>query len=167
MAKSKKNDKVLEEVVDDNGVVDATVVLSGTEEEPDPVALIKEEEDLTDEDLATGNYVDDIHFQIDGPVAHSIMEAFAGDWSFTTEESLDQDYWWPPIGEGGTVQARGLRSGPDADIYKIEMLAGSDHAAPSLVCAGNARSTASIRPSSKRCRHRPMPGARPKARRNR
>ena len=48
MAKSKKNDKVLEEVVDDNGVVDATVVLSGTEEEPDPVALIKEEEDLTD-----------------------------------------------------------------------------------------------------------------------
>ena len=60
MAKSKKNDKVLEEVVDDNGVVDATVVLSGTEEEPDPVALIKEEEDLTDEDLATGNYVDDI-----------------------------------------------------------------------------------------------------------
>ena len=60
MAKSKKNDKVLEEVVDDNGVVDATVVLSSTEEEPDPVALIKEEEDLTDEDLATGNYVDDI-----------------------------------------------------------------------------------------------------------
>ncbi|MBP9489149.1 RNA polymerase sigma factor RpoD [Candidatus Saccharibacteria bacterium] len=60
VAKSKKNDKVLEEVVDDNGVVDATVVLSGTEEEPDPVALIKEEEDLTDEDLATGNYVDDI-----------------------------------------------------------------------------------------------------------
>ena len=60
MAKSKKNDKVLEEVVDDNGVVDATVVLSGTEEEPDPVALIKEEEDLTDEDLATGNSVDDI-----------------------------------------------------------------------------------------------------------
>ena len=60
MAKSKKNDKVLEEVVDDNGVVDETVVLSSTEEEPDPVALIKEEEDLTDEDLATGNYVDDI-----------------------------------------------------------------------------------------------------------
>jgi RNA polymerase primary sigma factor len=60
VAKSKKNDKVLEEVVDDNGVVDATVVLSSTEEEPDPVALIKEEEDLTDEDLATGNYVDDI-----------------------------------------------------------------------------------------------------------
>lgn len=75
--------------------------------------------------LNRGNYVDDIHFQIDGPVAHSIMEAFAGDWSFTTEESLDQDYWWPPIGEGGTVQARGLRSGPDADIYKIEMLAGA------------------------------------------
>ncbi|MES2256659.1 MAG: phospholipase D-like domain-containing protein [Pseudomonadota bacterium] len=75
--------------------------------------------------LNRGAYVDDIHFQIDGPVARSIMDAFARDWIFTTDETLDQDYWWPQIPESGTVQARGLRSGPDADIYKIEMLAGA------------------------------------------
>jgi len=70
-------------------------------------------------------YIDDIHFQIDGPVARSLMDAFARDWTFTTDEMLDQDYWWPKIAENGPVQARGLRSGPDADIYKIEMLAGA------------------------------------------
>jgi len=75
--------------------------------------------------LNRGGYIDDIHFQIDGPVARSLMDAFARDWTFTTEETLDQDYWWPPIPDGGKVQARGLRSGPDADIYKIEMLAGA------------------------------------------
>jgi cardiolipin synthase A/B len=72
-----------------------------------------------------GDYVDDVHFQIDGPVARSLMDAFARDWTFTTDELLDQDCWWPPIAELGRVQARGLRSGPDADIYKIEMLAGA------------------------------------------
>jgi cardiolipin synthase len=75
--------------------------------------------------LNRGAYIDDVHFQIDGPVVHSLMDAFARDWTFTTEEVLDQDCWWSPIPKGGTVQARGLRSGPDADIYKIEMLAGA------------------------------------------
>jgi cardiolipin synthase len=75
--------------------------------------------------LAGRDYVDDVHFQIDGPVARSIMDAFARDWTFTTDELLDQECWWPPIAEQGRVQARGLRSGPDADIYKIEMLAGA------------------------------------------
>ena len=75
--------------------------------------------------LNRGAYVDDIHFQIDGPVARSIMDAFARDWSFITDELLDQDFWWPQIPEGGAVQARGIRSGPDADLYKIEMLVGA------------------------------------------
>lgn len=75
--------------------------------------------------LATGAYIEDVHFQIDGPVARSIMDAFARDWTFTTDEALDQDFWWPSIPEAGPVQARGLQSGPDADIYKIEMLVGA------------------------------------------
>lgn len=75
--------------------------------------------------LMVGDYVEDVHFQVDGPVARSIMDAFARDWTFTTEELLDQDYWWPDIPEKGRVQARGLRSGPDADLYKIEMLVGA------------------------------------------
>jgi cardiolipin synthase len=74
--------------------------------------------------LAGNDYIEDIHFQVEGPVVRSLMDAFAGDWTFTTEEALDADHWWPPIAEQGGVQARGIRSGPDADIYKIEMLAG-------------------------------------------
>ena len=53
------------------------------------------------------------------------MEAFARDWTFTTDEVLDQDIWWPPLGPQAQVLARGLRSGPDADLYKIEMLLGA------------------------------------------
>jgi cardiolipin synthase len=75
--------------------------------------------------LAGGNYIEDVHFKVEGPVAHSLMDAFARDWTFTTDEALDDDYWWPRIGEQGALQARGIRSGPDADLYKIEMLAGA------------------------------------------
>jgi len=54
-----------------------------------------------------------------------VMEAFARDWTFTTEENLDQDFWWPKLEQRGKVFARGLRSGPDADIYKLELLLGA------------------------------------------
>lgn len=71
------------------------------------------------------HYVNDIHFRVEGLVVHSMMEAFARDWAFTTEEELGQDIWWPPLKPAGPVLARGLRSGPDADIYKIEALVGA------------------------------------------
>lgn len=59
MPKTKKNDKILDEVVDKEGVVDATAGLSEVDE-PDVAELAEEEdEDLTDADLLTGNYVDD------------------------------------------------------------------------------------------------------------
>jgi cardiolipin synthase len=69
--------------------------------------------------------VNDIHFRVEGPVVRSVMEAFAADWTFTTDESLDQDIWWPELSPAGAVLARGLRSGPDADLYKIEVLLGA------------------------------------------
>ena len=75
--------------------------------------------------LADHDYVDDIHFRVEGPVARSLMEAFARDWTFTTDERLEQDFWWPNLADRDAVLARGLRSGPDADIYKIEMLLGA------------------------------------------
>jgi len=70
-------------------------------------------------------YVNDIHFRVEGPVVRSVMEAFARDWTFTTEETLDQEIWWPELSGHGEVLARGLRSGPDADLYKIEILLGA------------------------------------------
>lgn len=53
-----KND-LPEEVLNDAGVVDATVGIDDLEE-PDIVDLENEEDDLTDEDLLSGNYTDDI-----------------------------------------------------------------------------------------------------------
>ena len=69
--------------------------------------------------------VQDVHFGVTGPAACIVMDAFARDWAFTTEENLDQDFWWPKLEAQGVSFARGLRSGPDADIYKIEMLLGA------------------------------------------
>ena len=69
--------------------------------------------------------VDDIHFKVEGPVVRSVMEAFARDWSFTANEVLEQDVWWPRLEPAGQAVARGLRSGPDTDLYKIEILLGA------------------------------------------
>ena len=67
----------------------------------------------------------DTHFRITGPVVRVVMDAFACDWTFTTDEMLDEDCWWPKLEAAGDVFARGVRSGPDADLYKSEMILGA------------------------------------------
>ncbi|HEY0265501.1 MAG TPA: phospholipase D-like domain-containing protein [Rhizomicrobium sp.] len=69
--------------------------------------------------------VQDVHFQVTGPVVRVVMDAFARDWSFTTGEELNSAIWWPKLEKTGQVFARGLRSGPDADIYRLELLLGA------------------------------------------
>ncbi len=69
--------------------------------------------------------VQDVHFRVEGPVVRELMDTLARDWTFATEEMLDQDHWWPDLEQKGAVFARGLRSGPDADIYKIEYILGA------------------------------------------
>ena len=70
-------------------------------------------------------YVDDIHLRVQGPVVKQLMESFARDWSFTTNEILDDGTWWPSLNAKGAVFARGIDSGPDADLYKLETLLGA------------------------------------------
>jgi cardiolipin synthase len=77
------------------------------------------------ERLDPKNFITDIHFRILGPVVRLVMDAFARDWSFTTGESLDEAFWWPNLAAAGKIYARGLSSGPDADIYKLEMILGA------------------------------------------
>jgi len=64
--------------------------------------------------------VDDVHFRVDGPVVSQLMMTFAEDWNFTTGEVLSGDPWWPDIAAAGPVLARGISSGPDEDIGKLE-----------------------------------------------
>lgn len=59
MAKSKKETKLSEEVINENGVVDATASINEIDE-PDVHELAEEEEDLADDDIMSGSYVDDI-----------------------------------------------------------------------------------------------------------
>jgi len=67
----------------------------------------------------------DVHFRLEGPAVPAVMDAFARDWAFTTDENLSDPCWWPALAARGTAFARGLRSGPDADLYKLELLLGA------------------------------------------
>jgi len=69
--------------------------------------------------------IHDVHFRVEGPVVRVVMDVFARDWTFTTDEPLDDDIWWPKLEAKGTVFARGVRSGPDADLYKTELILGA------------------------------------------
>ena len=75
--------------------------------------------------LAGDQAIKDVHFHVTGPVVRVVMDAFARDWTFTTAETLDDDCWWPKLEKTGSVFARGLRSGPDADLYKLELILGA------------------------------------------
>jgi len=66
--------------------------------------------------------VEDVQFRIGGPVVAQLMLTFAEDWNFTTGELLQGDAWWPEIAPGGSTLARGISSGPDEDIRKLESI---------------------------------------------
>jgi cardiolipin synthase len=70
-------------------------------------------------------YVDAVQARIEGPVVRQFLQTFAQDWSFTTDEVLTGEAWWPDIAPAGAVFARGIHSGPDADIYKLETILGA------------------------------------------
>jgi len=68
---------------------------------------------------APSSPVQDVHFRLDGPVVGHLMEAFADDWAFTTDEMLDGERWFPEIAETGPVVARSIAGGPDEDQEKL------------------------------------------------
>ena len=75
--------------------------------------------------LEPSHRVDDVHVRVEGPIVGQMMENFAQDWSFSTDEALEQDMWWPELRPAGGVLARSIRSGPDADIDKLETILGA------------------------------------------
>jgi cardiolipin synthase len=64
------------------------------------------------------NPVQDLQFQITGPVVAQLQEAFANDWAFSAGEVLKDDLWFPRLKAAGAVIARAIPDGPDADFDK-------------------------------------------------
>jgi cardiolipin synthase len=63
--------------------------------------------------------VQDLHFQIEGPVVAQLQEAFVSDWVFTTREILEGESWFPKLKGRGDLIARVLTDGPDEDYDKL------------------------------------------------
>ncbi len=63
--------------------------------------------------------VQDLHFEVEGPVVAHFQDVFAEDWHFATSEVLKGEEWFPAIEPGGGVTARGIPDGPDEDFEKL------------------------------------------------
>lgn len=60
--------------------------------------------------------VEDLHFEITGPVVAEMQHAFAEDWMLATSESLKGDVYFPKLSPTGEAFCRGISSGPDEDL---------------------------------------------------
>lgn len=63
--------------------------------------------------------VQDIHFQIQGPVVAEIQQIFAEDWCFSTREKLQGAAWFPFVDRCGKILARAIPDGPDENFNKL------------------------------------------------
>lgn len=59
--------------------------------------------------------VQDVHFEVRGPVVAHLQHTFAADWAFATGERLDGPTWFPALAPAGPAAARGVADGPDED----------------------------------------------------
>jgi len=66
--------------------------------------------------------VRDLQFRLQGPVVAQLMEAFADDWEFVTDEELTGPAWFPSLAPAGDAVARVVTSGPDQDLEHIEFV---------------------------------------------
>ena len=64
----------------------------------------------------------DTHFRVEGPAVAQLCRAFAGQWYYTTGETLAGAAWFPQLAPAGDGLARAVTSGPDQDVEKIELL---------------------------------------------
>ena len=65
--------------------------------------------------------VQDLHFQLEGPVVAQLQETFASDWAFVTKEALAGEDWFPPLEGRGKLMARAIPDGPDEDFEKLRL----------------------------------------------
>ncbi len=65
--------------------------------------------------------IQDLHFQVTGPVVAHMQETFALDWGFCSGEVLSGDIWFPKLEPAGAMLARGIPVGPDEDFEKLRL----------------------------------------------
>jgi cardiolipin synthase len=65
--------------------------------------------------------VEDLHFQVEGPVVAHLRETFLADWEFATGQTLDGPAWLPRLETRGQTLARGISDGPAIEHDKIRL----------------------------------------------
>lgn len=63
-----------------------------------------------------GHPVQDLHFEVRGPVVEQLQQVFAEDWEFCCGEVLEGEVFYPRLEAAGGTSALGLPDGPDADV---------------------------------------------------
>ena len=66
--------------------------------------------------------VEDLHFEITGPVVSEMQHAFGEDWALVTDEVLEGEGYYPNLASTGPALCRGLSSGPDDDFEKTRWI---------------------------------------------
>lgn len=65
--------------------------------------------------------VQDLHFQIEGPVVAHLQETFVHDWEFATNEVLGGELWFPVLASAGPALCRGISDGPELSFDKLQL----------------------------------------------
>ncbi len=66
--------------------------------------------------------VEDLHFEIGGPVVSEMQHTFVEDWATATSELLTGEDFFPPLAPVGPAVCRGISSGPDEDLEIIHWI---------------------------------------------
>jgi len=66
--------------------------------------------------------VEDLHFEVTGPVVAEIQHTFFEDWALATDEVLGGDAFFPRLAPTGNSLCRGIASGPDEDFEIIHWM---------------------------------------------
>lgn len=63
--------------------------------------------------------VEDLHFELNGPVVAELQHTFVEDWALATNEMIDGEDYFPTLQPAGNSICRGFASGPDEDFETV------------------------------------------------
>ena len=66
--------------------------------------------------------VEDLHFEVTGPVIHELQHTFVEDWALATGQQLKGDEYFPQVEPTGDALCRGIASGPDENFENLHWI---------------------------------------------